>query len=355
MKPAIRVVCAMSGGVDSSVAAALLKQQGYEVVGITMCFNLKDPTGRRPGCCSREGIEDARRVADKLEIRHYVINMQKHLEEKVIRNFCREYAQGRTPNPCVRCNQYIKFDVLLKKSLALGASFLATGHYARILKAKNGYELRKAVDPAKDQSYFLYRLKKQQLKHLLFPIGGLTKDVVRKLAGEFSLPVADKPDSQDVCFLPDSDYRGFLARRVRNIKPGDIVDAQGRVLGRHKGAAFYTIGQREGLGISCGHPLYVNRIDRKKNLVVVGGRAEALARKFSLKEAQFSPPLKKKVALKVKIRYNQKEVSADVAPVKDKITVSFIQPQFAVTPGQSAVFYRKDQVIGGGIIDEVLQ
>ncbi|MDD2752809.1 MAG: tRNA 2-thiouridine(34) synthase MnmA, partial [Candidatus Omnitrophica bacterium] len=226
-----RVVVAMSGGVDSSVAAALLKKQGFEVIGVTLCFNLPDLTTKKPRCCGLEGINDARGVAEKLGIKHYVFNMQKTLEEKVIKDFCLEYAKGRTPNPCVRCNQYIKFRALLKKVRALGADFLATGHYARITDPQL-YRLKKAKDRHKDQSYFLYHLKQNQLRHILFPLGNYTKDQVRVLARKFHLPVAEKKESQEICFLPGVDYRGFLKSRIPSgVRPGEIVDLKGNILG----------------------------------------------------------------------------------------------------------------------------
>jgi tRNA-specific 2-thiouridylase len=357
-----RVIVAMSGGVDSSVAAALLKEQGFEVVGITICFNLDDPIGNKPGCCGRQGIEDARRVADSLGIKHYVVNMQKFLEKEVIRNFCLEYARGRTPNPCVRCNQYIKFEALLKKALALNARYLATGHYARITRNKNHYRLEKAKDLKKDQSYFLYRLKQRQMKHILFPLGNYTKDRVRNLAREFSLPVAEKPDSQEICFIPKLDYRQFLKDRLpgmknlllKDIHPGPIIDKDGEILGRHQGVAFYTIGQREGLGIALGYPAYVTGIDFKKNVITIGKREEACAREFWVKELSFMEPVKNTVALKVRIRYNHKESPARITPLGNKVRVRFAQSQFAVTPGQSAVFYLKLKVVGGGIIHQVI-
>ena len=351
----MRVVVAMSGGVDSSVAAALLKEQGYEVIGVTMCFNLADSYRTKPACCGIQGIEDAGRVAHKLGIKHYVLNMQKVLKERVIKDFYGEYMKGRTPNPCVRCNQFIKFDCLLKKALALDAVYLATGHYARKAGVRC-YVLKKAKDKEKDQSYFLYRLNQEQLKHILFPLGNYTKPEVRKLAYEFSLPVADKSASQEICFLPGADYRGFLREQIKqDIKPGEVVDKQGNILGRHKGIAFYTIGKREGLGIAKGYPLYITRIDAKTKRITVGTRKDALGSEFLVKEPHFIlKPLKKKVVLRVKIRYNHKEAKAEVTPFKNKIKVKFIKPQFAITPGQSAVLYNKDTVIGGGIIDSVL-
>lgn len=358
-----RVVVAMSGGVDSSVAAALLKNTGYEVIGITACFNLPDTSGKRPGCCGLSGIEDARRVAHKLGIRHYVLNMQKALEEHVIRDFCLEYLNGRTPNPCIHCNQHIKFGVLLKKALSLGAEFLATGHYARIIKDKSGYCLCKARDLDKDQSYFLYRIGQNQLGHLLFPLGDYKKGQVRSLAREFGLAVADKPASQEICFLPDMDYRKFLAVRMSsvkhgknlNVEPGPVFDKKGNFLGRHRGIAFYTVGQRQGLGIALGYPAYVMRIDPRNNAITVGRKKDAFSYEFLVKEAHFiGKPIKKKIALGVKIRYNHRQAQAEVTPFKGKLKVRFRKGQFAVTPGQSAVFYDRDIVYGGGTIEKVL-
>ena len=350
-----RVVVAMSGGVDSSVAAALLNSRGYEVIGITMCFNLADTSRRKPACCGVQGIEDALRVANQLNIRHYVLNMQKVLQEKVIKDFCREYMEGRTPNPCVRCNQFIKFDQLLKKARSLDARFLATGHYARITRNRY-YWLAKARDLHKDQSYFLYRLGQEQLKHILFPVGDYTKLQVRALARKFGLDVAGKPASQEICFLPGTDYREFLKQAIKKaFKPGLVVDRKGEILGRHKGVAYYTIGQREGLGIARGYPIYITKIDAANNQITVGGKDDCLHKEFLVKEISFiARPFKEQVVLGVKIRYNHKEARAVALPLGDKIKIKFKQAQFAVTPGQSAVFYAKDKVVGGGIIEKVL-
>ncbi|MFA5090517.1 MAG: tRNA 2-thiouridine(34) synthase MnmA [Candidatus Omnitrophota bacterium] len=360
---------AMSGGVDSSVAAALLKAQGYKVFGITMFFT-SIPALRRSGYKRhlRQGLNDARLVARKLGIRHYVFNATKALEEYVIRNFCREYLKGRTPNPCVRCNEHIKFQVLLKEALSSGADFFATGHYARVVKRPNlalakgegitrgDYLLKKAKDQGKDQSYFLYRLTQDKLRRLIFPLGGYTKDEVRALADKFKLAVARKRDSQDICFLPQGDYRVFLKDYLRlKIAGGPIVDEDGNVLGQHKGAFLYTVGQREGLGIARGYPVYITRIDAAANKITVGPRQEACKSAFLVKDINYiCGPLKKKVALTVKIRYNHPDTPARVEPFDGKVMVKFKRPQFAVTPGQSAVFYNKDIVVGGGIIDEVL-
>jgi len=351
-----RVVVAMSGGVDSSVAAALLKEQGYEVIGLTMCFNLAEKDGKKPSCCGLAGIEDARRVAQKLGIRHYVINLNKDFSRQVIHNFYQEYLSGRTPNPCVRCNQFIKFGILFDKAVNLGAQFLATGHYARVVKSKQGYLLKKARDLKKDQSYFLYRLNQEQLKQIIFPLGNYTKPQVREIACNFKLNVAEKQDSQEICFLPDGKYGDLIkAKGLKLVKPGYLVDKNGGIIGEHKGIPFYTIGQRQGLGIARGYPLYVTRINAKNNQITVGKREEACKNEFLAKDIHFlTNPFKKKVEINVKIRYNHKESLAVVYPDKRDLRICFKQPQFAITPGQSVVFYQKDTVLGGGIIEKVL-
>jgi len=352
-----RVVVGISGGVDSAVAAALLQLKGYEVIGVTMCFNLTGEGRKKIGCCSLQGIEDARRVAHKLGIRHYVVNMQKALEEHVIKDFLHEYSLGRTPNPCVVCNQYLKFGELLKKAHVLDAQFLATGHYARIVKTASGYLLRKAKDAQKDQTYFLHRLNQEQLKYTLFPLGNYTKEEVRNLARKFQLPVAEKKASQEICFLPGDDYRTFLKARISHaMTPGPIVDNEGKVVGEHKGIAFYTIGQREGLKIAKGYPVYINRINPKTNTIFIGPKTEAFKREFLVKDLHFSAkPIKKKVAFQVKIRYNHKVTGAEIFPSGNKAKIIFKKPQFAITPGQSAVFYSNGRLVGGATIDRVIE
>jgi len=343
-----RVVVAMSGGVDSSVAAALLKAKGCEVIGITMCFS----------GCGLKAAKDAQAVAHKLGIKHYVVNMQKAMEERVIKNFLAEYLQGRTPNPCVACNQYLKFGELLQRARVLGADFLATGHYARITKTPAGFLLRKGKDPKKDQSYFLYRLNQAQLKHVIFPLGNYTKQEVRALARKFKLAVAEKKASQEICFLANDDYRQFLRSRInKKLLPGPVIDSAGKVVGEHKGIAYYTIGQREGLGIAKGYPVYITKIDRQSNQIFIGSQEEASKREFLAKDLHFilKAPLKKKIALKVKIRYNHQESDANIYPFSKQAKIIFKKPQFAITPGQSAVFYSRGRVLGGAIIDQVME
>ncbi len=346
-----RVAVAMSGGVDSSVCAALLQKKGYDVFGMTMYFKLAYPSSG-----NAKTVADAKNVAKRLGIPHEVIDISRVLREKVIKDFCRQYLSGNTPNPCVRCNELIKFGVFFDQARAEGADYLSTGHYALLTRsARYGLALKKAKDLKKDQSYFLYRLPQDVLSRLIFPLGNYTKGQVRKLAFDFRLPVADKPDSQEICFLPQSDYREFLKKYAHaKVDPGRVIDARGNVLGEHQGAAFYTIGQRGGLGIALGHPAYVTRIDYRRNTITLGAQEAACSREFLIKDI-CGPvvPLKKKIALKVKIRYNHKEMPAELTAAGKKIKAVFTIPQFAVTPGQSAVFYDKDTVVGGGIIEKV--
>jgi len=342
----------MSGGVDSSVAAARLVAAGYEVIGVTMqIWPSDEPTFG--GCCGLEAVEDAERVAYQLGFPHYVMNLRDVFARMVIDDFCREYSLGRTPNPCIRCNQYIKFDTLLERIKELDASFIATGHYARIEPSSAGYHLLKAVDRTKDQSYFLYTLGQKELQHLLLPLGNLHKAEVRELATKLNLPVSVKRDSQDVCFIPDGDYRLFIAGRV-SLKPGDIVDTEGKVLGRHKGLAQYTVGQRQGLGLTSNTRLYVTRLDTASNKLVVGTTVQLLSDSLiagSLNWVSGKMP-DGSTSITAKVRYRSPEVSARLHLNDGVVEVRFHQPQWAITPGQSVVFYQGDTVLGGGIIQD---
>jgi tRNA-specific 2-thiouridylase len=352
-----RVVVGMSGGLDSSVAAALLKKKGYEVIGVTLCL---DSYSERNNPDSLICVADSRRVARKLGIKHYVLDLTGDFRKKVTRDFLREYRQGRTPNPCIRCNRHIKFEALFKKASSLGARFVATGHYCRIAEVRQlnrrNYFLKKAKDKTKDQSYFLYRLKQNRIKQILFPLGDYTKAEVRAMAKKLSLSVFDRPESQDICFLRGTDYREFLRKRLkRSPRPGLIIDRQGKILGVHQGIPFYTVGQRQGLGIALGYPAYVSAIDAKKNRIILGKKEDCYRREFMLKEPYFiSGLLKKRIALGVRIRYNHPEAKATIFTQGKRIRVRFARPQFAIAPGQSAVFYEGDRVSGGGTIDEVL-
>lgn len=335
----------------------MLKKQGHEVIGLTMCFHPARAGEVVAPCGGSKSEEEAENVCRALGIRHYSFDFTAELEKEVIANFCREYLLGRTPNPCVRCNKSVKFDGLLKKALSLGARFLATGHYARVIKGGSSFSLGKAKDPSKDQSYFLYRLSQRQLQHTLFPLGEYTKAEVRRMAREFNLPAADKPDSQEICFLAGGDYREFVRSHApQAVTPGPVLDTAGARIGTHQGVAFYTVGQREGLGIALGYPAYITVIDPRKNSIVVGKKEDVLKKTFLVKQAHcIGYPLKKRVALMVKIRYNHQEAPAWVILYQKKLKVTFKEAQFAVTPGQSAVFYDCDRVAGGGIIDTVLE
>ncbi|MFQ6121896.1 MAG: tRNA 2-thiouridine(34) synthase MnmA [Dehalococcoidales bacterium] len=355
-----RVVVAMSGGVDSSVAAALLKEEGYQVIGVTMQIWPKDKQTSRErfdGCCGIGAIEDAKKVAYKLGIPHYVMNFRDIFAQRVIADFCQEYSQGRTPNPCIRCNQYIKFDALQKKAKGLGANLVATGHHARIEKdeAKEKHLLKKGVDQGKDQSYVLYPVTQEQLRHSLLPIGNLTKEKVREIARELELPVAAKSESQEICFIPDDDYPNFLRDYIPEAaKPGLILDEQENILGSHRGILFYTIGQRKGLGISAKEPLYVIAIEPERNAIVVGRKEKVLGKELIAYRLNWitMTELTQPITAKAKIRYRHPEAEATVIPVNgDRVYVKFNQPQMAITPGQAIVFYNGDTVLGGGTIE----
>ncbi|KAF1086604.1 tRNA-specific 2-thiouridylase MnmA [Sporotomaculum syntrophicum] len=354
------VVVAMSGGVDSSVTAALLIEQGYDVIGITMQVwdpKITEVDGDFVGCCSLAAVEDARSVANKLGIPYYVLNFYDLFRQSVVDNFCREYLNGRTPNPCVVCNRKIKFGALLSKALTLGAKFMATGHYARISYEESAgrYTLRKARDYHKDQTYFLYNLTQPQLAHTLMPLGEYTKDEVRFMAAERGLRVADKPESQEICFVPDNNYRNFLRENADNsvIKPGPFLDLDGREIGRHQGIPFYTIGQRRGLGLAMGERVYVVDIDPAHNAVVVGPE-EALDRTTLVAEdLNFISiaGLTGSEQVQAKIRYNSPPAPATITPLTgNRVQVKFAAPQRAIAPGQAVVFYRDDYLLGGGTI-----
>lgn len=357
MSPApARVVVAMSGGVDSSVAAAILKDQGYEVIGITMQIWPTGDAPREEGCCSLSAVEDARRVAAKIGIPHYVLNFQEAFARSVIDDFIEEYRRGHTPNPCIRCNQLVKFDLLLERAKALGAKYIATGHYARVRydEERKRWLLVRGVDRSKDQSYALYMLTQEQLAHTLFPLGNLEKEETRRIAVELGLLVAEKPESQEICFVPEDGYREFLKRLAPELaRPGVIVDTQGKVLGEHTGIAFYTVGQRKGLGIAAAQPMYVIEIDPEANAVVVGEERELYSRRFAAKNVNLisMDRLSGPIAGTASIRYNMPDSPGILRPIgEDWVEFVYDEPQRAITPGQAAVFYQGEEVLGGGTI-----
>ncbi|MBN3039458.1 MAG: tRNA 2-thiouridine(34) synthase MnmA [Candidatus Omnitrophica bacterium] len=347
-----KVVVAMSGGVDSSVCAAILKDKGFDVFGVTM--QLKD-LNDGPGRFGVGRPEDAKKIADKLQIEHHVFDLRQIFEEKVISYFCREYQQGRTPNPCVRCNKYIKFDILFQKAKELGADFIATGHYARIDvdEQSKRYLLKQGSDPLKEQSYFLYALSQEQLGHTLLPLGGLTKEEVKKIAREKGLPVAGW-ESQEICFIPEDDYGSFLKNRLpQGAKPGNIVDQEGQAIGEHQGIIFYTIGQRKGISIADKEALYVTQIDSKANMIKVGYKDDVYSNEALVDEVNLIAlgNIEKPIKAEVKIRYMHPGARSEIFPQGERrVKIVFEQPQWALTPGQSAVFYDRETVIGGGII-----
>ncbi len=357
----MRVVVAMSGGVDSSVAALELKNKGHEVVGVTIKTWPKEECGAEGErlCCSLEAIQYARSVAEDLGIPHYVVDLSREFAEEVKDYFVSEYVRGRTPNPCIYCNSRIKFGYLLKKARELGAKRLATGHYARVIEKGGKFQLAEAKDKWRDQSYFLYDVPGDVLSSLEFPLGERSKEEVRESAMKRDFMTSERPSSQDICFTTaEGDYRTYLARLgIDAFSPGDVLDVSGKVIGKHKGIASYTIGQRHGLGISMPGPFYVLKIDPEKNTVTVGKREQALKR--SIRVAGFNwlsiKGLEKPTEFETKLRYRSKKHAALVTPWgDDEAIVEFREPQFAPTPGQAAVFYRDEIVAGGGWIEEVL-
>ena len=352
-----KVLIAMSGGVDSSVAAYLMKQQGCDCVGVTMRLFSNDDIGlsREKSCCSLDDVQDARSVAAKLAIPYYVFNFTGDFKSQVIDRFTSAYACGQTPNPCIDCNRYLKFERLYERAQLMGCDAVVTGHYARIGQENGRFVLKKALDASKDQSYVLYSLTQEQLAHTRLPLGEFEKTDTRRIAEELGFFNARKPDSQDICFVPDGDYAAFIERTTGKTYPeGNFVDEQGNVLGRHRGIIHYTIGQRRGLGIAAETPLYVKRIDPERNEVVLC-RDEALySRALTAKELNWmafdTPPDSFRASAKIRYRHAEQPCTVKVLP-GGRVAVEFDEPQRAATPGQAVVFYHGDTVLGGGVIE----
>ncbi|HXN85003.1 MAG TPA: tRNA 2-thiouridine(34) synthase MnmA [Candidatus Binataceae bacterium] len=360
-----RVLVAMSGGVDSSVAAAMLSEQGYDVVGVAMRLAPDAPmtsTKRRGTCCSHDDFEDARRVAEVMGFPFYIVDLREDFNSRVIGNFVSEYLAGHTPNPCVMCNREIKFDRLWSRARALDADFVATGHYARISRDEMGrHHLMRAADSSKDQSYFLFTLGQAELSRTLFPLGDMTKTEVRARARKLGLANADKPESQEICFVPDGDYARFVERLAPagSIRSGHITDSEGHALADHAGIHHFTIGQRRGLGIAASEPLYVREIRPESGEVIVGSRAELNSRGLMARDVELVDPATfgtGESAIEVKIRYRHAAIAARLTMASpDTAEVRFLSGGPAVTPGQACVFYRGDEVIGGGFIERALR
>ena len=353
-----KVVVGMSGGVDSSVAAYLLKKQGYDVIGVTMQIWQEEDEfvqEENGGCCGLSAVDDARRVAQMIGIPHYVMNFRKDFKDKVIDYFCEEYLNARTPNPCIACNRYVKWESLLKRCLDIGADYIATGHYSQITKLDNGrYALKCSKTQKKDQTYALYNLTQNQLSKTLMPIGAYTKDEVRQIAEEIGLLVANKPDSQDICFVPDGDYASFIENTTDQVLPtGNFVTPEGKVLGKHKGIIHYTVGQRKGLGLALGYPAFVLEIRPETNEVVIGTYEESLTYTVRANELNFMSveQITEPVRIFAKIRYNHKGAWCTVERTgEDEIVCTFDEPIRAATPGQAVVLYDGEYVLGGGTI-----
>lgn len=353
-----KVVLGMSGGVDSSVAAYILKEEGYEVIGVTLSQipHSEETDDNEGGCCSISSVFDAKGVADFLDIPHYVMNFRGLFEREVIDYFIDEYMEGRTPNPCLMCNKRVRFSEFLEKAKGLGADYLATGHYAVVEKENDRYLMKKSSDTRKDQTYFLHQMTQYQLEHTLFPLGGYTKDEIRAIGEKIGIITHDKPDSEEICFIPDDDHGRFIKERVDDIKVGNFVDTKGNVLGRHKGIVYYTVGQRKGLGLSLGRRVFVKEINPENNTVVIGDEKDLYHSKLYAEELNFIPfdNLEGPMDVTAKIRYSLHESDATIRPYKNGVLVEFKEAQRAITKGQAVVFYDDDIVVGGGIIKEVL-
>lgn len=354
-----KVVVGMSGGVDSSVAAWLLKEQGYEVIGVTMqIWQDEEPEAveESGGCCGLRAVDDARRVAWDLGIPYYVMNFKEEFKCNVMDYFVDEYRKGRTPNPCIACNRFVKWESLLKRSLDIGADYIATGHYARIEQLENGrYALKNSVTAAKDQTYALYNLTQYQLSHTLMPVGAYTKDKIRELAEQIGLKVAGKPDSQEICFIPDHDYAKFIEETTGEKMPqGNFVDVEGNVIGRHEGITHYTVGQRKGLGLSMGHPVFVVEIRPETNEVVIGNSDDVFSdtlRCDRLNWMAVDGLHGSEIRVLAKIRYSHRGAMCTIREIENGVVeCKFDEPQRAITPGQAVVFYDNEYVVGGGTI-----